>query len=168
MTSGDEVANVTCRYLQYRTLFDVPKDWMRITLNNVSINYHVPLDKAEVLVNGGTPSDIDLTALGWSVNLTLPDGDHNITIRLTDVTGTKVELSLDVKVDLYPPTGNITLEEGRWAHNSTALLIEVEANDTHTPLRMQLSRRREPHGARGSPARHGSSWGAPRGTSQYT
>ncbi|MCK5415394.1 MAG: hypothetical protein KAJ35_08430 [Thermoplasmata archaeon] len=167
LTIGDELANITARYYQYRIDLDVPKDWMKAFVNKVEIYYEAPLIKVEAFVDGGASIDCDYNATGWSANLSMDDGEHSVTVRVTDTFGEVDEVTFDIKVDLYPPTGNITIEEGRWAHNSTNVFIEVEANDTHPPLEMQLSRQPDFSGATWGPWIAQETWqmiGSPQGS----
>jgi hypothetical protein len=166
LATGDELANVTARYYQYRIDLSVPEDWMRAIVQKVAINYEVPVTSVETIADGGTPAPCDFNATDWAANLSLDDGDHTVVVRVTDALGNTDEVQFDAKVDLYPPTGNITLEEGRWAHNSTALLIEVDANDTHPPFEMQLSRQPDFAGATWGPWLARETWqllGSPQG-----
>ena len=139
LDTGDEAANMTGRYFQYRIGLDVPKDWMNAYINRVEINYEAFVERIEAFVDGGDPISVDHDATRWSTNLSLDDGDHSIIIKLTDSFGDTDDVMVEAKVDLYPPTGNITIEDGWYAHNSSWVKMDMAANDTHHPIQMQLS-----------------------------
>jgi hypothetical protein len=127
---GAELANITAQYFQYRALFKASKDWTRVQLHDVTLTYRIPV-RVVVRVDDGQWRGTDGPHTNWTVNVQLQDGDHNVTVRAIDAVGSLIEKTFKVKVDLHPPTGNITLEEGRWATNSTLIGYALSANDTH-------------------------------------
>ena len=98
------------------------------------------IESVEVSVDGGPWQTTSGDPYDWYLNVSLHDGDYDIEVRATDSTGASALKRVPVKVDLYPPTGDILIEDGRYAHNSTAIKIDVAANDTHGPIEMQMSR----------------------------
>jgi predicted GH43/DUF377 family glycosyl hydrolase len=143
----ERVANVTARYFQYKALFRAHKDWFQVRLNEVIINYTILVDKVEVNIDGGSWQSVNGSASNWYSNLSLTDGDYDVQVRVTDNVGDQVIDTIPVKVDLYLPTGNITLEQGRAATNSTTVYIDLQANDTHGPIEVQLARQPDFPGA---------------------
>ncbi|NIP35820.1 MAG: hypothetical protein GWN12_12875, partial [Thermoplasmata archaeon] len=112
LSAGTELANVTARYYQYRVDLDVPRDWMRASIQWVNISYEVPVDKIEAIIDGSAPIPVDFNFTSWWLNVSLDDGNHTVIIRITDATGSTVDIRLDPRVDLYPPRGYVLIEEG--------------------------------------------------------
>ncbi len=166
VTSGSDVAGTVARYFQYKSELRVERDWFRARLDEFNMTYTVPISSVEISVDGGPWQSTEGTFDTWSLNVSLHDGDYDILVRATDSIGDVKTETLPVKVDLFPPTGNITIEEGRYAHNSTNVLIDIEANDTHEPIQMQLSRQPDFAGASWTPLVTSEVWqllGSPEG-----
>ena len=138
---------VRARYFQYRAMFHAQRDWVRSALNESVLDLEVPIVDLMVRVDGGPWTVVNGTFDDWYLNVSLKDGDYDIEVRVRDTFDNVYYDVLPVKVDLYPPTGNITLEDGRYAHNSYQVKIDVMANDTHPPFQMQLSRQPDFAGA---------------------
>lgn len=131
---------VSARYVQYGAEFSSSRDWLRPGLDGFSLDYSYPVNHVEVSVDDGPWQEATWNATGWNATVGLRDGDYDIVVRVTDTRGTSVTETIPVQVDLYPPTGSILIEDGRYAHNSTWVKIDVAANDTHGPIEMQMSR----------------------------
>jgi hypothetical protein len=137
MNTTNQFKNVTARYFKYRASFKVPKDWMRISLKKFEMNFEAPVASVGVSVDGSPWENATWQNDSWWYNASLHDGDYNIRVRGIDSRGREVMRTVPVKVDLFPPTGNMTLEEGRWATNSTSIFYSLAAKDTHgVPLYM--------------------------------
>jgi predicted GH43/DUF377 family glycosyl hydrolase len=147
MNPWSNIWGLSARYFQYKIAFTAYADWFRVRHDNFTLSFDIPISSIEVRVDGGAWEDVNGTFAEWYRNVSLHDGDYGIGLRVTDSIGGVVVKSFPVKVDLYPPTGNITIEEGRFATNSTNVLIEMEAFDTHGPIMVQLSRRPDFQGA---------------------
>ncbi len=130
----------TGRYFQYKAEFTVPRDWMRPRLNLFRVDYLSPVKTLQVRVTtGGQWVDIPFSGNVWNATVDLTDGDYWIEVRAENTMGLTMNIPRWAKVDLYPPTGNITLEYGRWATNSTWIRYDLLANDTHGPYHYMLS-----------------------------
>jgi hypothetical protein len=147
ITASSKPVGVSALYFQYRADLWTPVDWESPSLDSFCITYNVPIMRTEVQVDGGAWESVDGDINDWYKNVSLPDGDYDITVRATDAKDATYLLVIPVKVDLYPPTGGILIEDGRYAHNSTNVKIDVAANDTHGPIQMQLSRQPDFAGA---------------------
>ena len=156
--NSTEPQGVRARYFQYRAALNVSTDNGSTSLDRFELVYSVPVETVEVNVDGAGWQAVDAGLADWWANVSLHDGDYDILVRATDLTGNQVTTTVPVKVDLYPPTGSILLEEGRWAVGSTAVLIDVTAQDTHPPIDMQLSRNPDFDGATWGPLRSGERW----------
>jgi hypothetical protein len=132
--------NVSGQYLQYKAEFKAARDWLRPGLKEFSVGYTFPITSVEISIDGGAWFDADGNLTQWYSNLSLVDGDYLVHVRATDSRGINATVGRPLKVDLYPPTGSILIEDGRYAHNSTWVKIDVAANDTHGPIEMQMSR----------------------------
>ncbi len=138
--SGTDLAGVSARYVQYKVMFRAHKDWQNgLLFEEFKLDYGLPLEKMEYSIDGSAWTETSWLNDTWSANITVHDGDYDIRIRATDQAGATKILTIPVKVDHYPPTGNITIEEGRALTNSTDVLLDLEADDTHHPIDMQIS-----------------------------
>jgi hypothetical protein len=135
-----KVDGISAQYIQYKAEFETAKDWLRPGFKEFSVGYTFPITVVEISVDGGPWQDADGNITEWYSNLSLVDGDYMVIVRATDTRGINITVGGPFFVDLYPPTGNITIEDGRYAHNSTWVKIDVEANDTHEPIEMQMAR----------------------------
>jgi hypothetical protein len=135
INGSNSILNVTAAIFQYKAIISADIDWINIRLDDVLFRYRIPLDRVEVSVDGGLWQPVNVTFLEWYaewyVNLTLRDGDYNVTVRAVDNVGTVRSEEIPVRVDLYPPTGSVILENGSWATNSAKLGFRIEGNDTH-------------------------------------
>ena len=127
------------RYFEYRAEFSVPRDWQRPALEEFTVRYSVPLKRISFNIDGGPWEVLSYDPYKWQLNLTLDDGDHTIGLKVEDNEGKTKTRALNLKVDLYPPTGNITIENGGWATNSTQLGFLIQANDTHPITELMTS-----------------------------
>jgi predicted GH43/DUF377 family glycosyl hydrolase len=140
---SSDLSGVSARYIQYKVELHANKDWQRgLEFKWFRLDYTAPIASVELNVDGGGWQSTTVPGNGtWNATVTLHDGDYDIIVKATDTLGGDATRTIPVKVDLYPPTGNITIEDGKYAHNSTWIKIDVEADDTHHPIQMQLSRR---------------------------
>ncbi len=131
---------VSARYVQYKADFKSQWDWLRPGLKAFSLNYTYPITLVETSVDGAAWKEANWSQSNWRANVSLHDGDYDVEVRVTDTRGSTATRVVPVKVDLFPPTGGILIEDGRYATNSTSIKIDVAANDTHHPIQMQLAR----------------------------
>jgi hypothetical protein len=147
LDTGDEVANVTARYFQYRIDLDVPRDWMKAYINRVEINYEAFVETIEVSVDGGPWQDATIDEWEWYLNASLHDGDYIIEVKVTDSLGDSITRTIPVKVDLYDPVLDLVLEGGRYATISSTISYTLAGEDTHGPLEQMISFRPDFMGA---------------------
>jgi len=141
------IEGVIARYIQYRADLSAYKDWFTVRLKRVTVNYTAPVDRVEVRVDDGAWQNTTLNQGEWHMNQTLTDGDHLLTIRATDSTGDEVEKVIAVRVDLFLPEGNITLEDGNSVTNSTTIAYSLMAEDTHGVPQQMISFRSDFNGS---------------------
>jgi hypothetical protein len=156
--NSTEPLGVNARYYQYRAVLNVSQGGTGSSLQRLRLDFNIPVVRVEVSVDGAAYQTVQGTPQDWWANVSLRDGDYNVIVRATDARGAYVSTTVPVRVDLYPPTGSILIEEGRWATNSTAVLIETYAQDTHGPFEMQLSRDPNFQGATWGPLRTSDRW----------
>lgn len=138
--SGFNYAGVTAKYFQYRADFIALRDWFRVSLDEVTLDYTVNVQDVKVRVGSlGNWLPTNGTPLSWWVNVSLPDGDYVLSICATDTTGQRFLKNMNIRVDLYPPSGNIVIEGGLVATNSTTLDYALSAADTHGVAEMMVS-----------------------------
>ncbi|MCK5252954.1 MAG: hypothetical protein KAQ96_08385, partial [Thermoplasmata archaeon] len=147
MDAMDDLEGLSATYFQYKVEFQAYQDWFRLRFGNFSLSYDVPITSVDISVDGDPWEPVMGTFGNWWLDLSLHDGDYYIRVRVIDSAGDQVVRTIPIKVDLYPPTGGILIEDGRYAHNSTRVKIDVAANDTHGPIEMQLSRQPDFAGA---------------------
>jgi predicted GH43/DUF377 family glycosyl hydrolase len=129
--------NVTARHFQFMAKYRSPEDWFRIGLLHFDVKVQAMIADVKVKVGGGPWQEAEVDYHTWFANLTLPDGDHVVTVNATDSFGHSIQRTLPVRVDLYPPEGLIVLEGGNLTTRSRFINYSLEANDTHgVPLCM--------------------------------
>ncbi len=128
--SAEDIIGLTGTYFQYRVDLHSAIDWAYLIIDELIFEY-VTVDSVEVRVDNGTWQPVEGTFAEWYINLTLEEGDHLVEVRMTDSLGEETIENLTVKVDLFVPTGSITLDEGATITNSTSLRIDFDTNDTH-------------------------------------
>jgi hypothetical protein len=133
---GSTPRGVTAQFVRYKADFHVERDWMRLGLERFRINYEILLLKVETRVEEGSWHVANVTDSNWYSNQSLQDGDYKIVVRATDSYGEEYE-TIPVKVDLFPPNGSITLEDGKDIVSSTTLSYALAGEDTHSvPFQM--------------------------------
>ena len=132
-------SGVKGKFFQYMVGFAAYKDWFKVRLLDATFDYTVPVETVAVRVDVGNWIPVNGTPALWSINLNLTDGDYNVYVCATDVSGKQAMRTLPFRVDFYRPTGNITLEGGANATNSTTLRYRTAATDTHGVVDMQVS-----------------------------
>ena len=145
--NSTEPLGVQAQYFQYSVTLNVTSDSSESSLDRFKLEYSNPVTEVEVSIDGGAYQAVKGTLPDWWANVSLHDGDYDISLRVTDSTGSRVTIVEPVKVDLYPPTGSILIEQGEWAVGSTTVNIALTASDTHGPFEMQLSRQPDFPGA---------------------
>ncbi len=130
---------ITARYFQYRAEFNTSWDWVTPSLERFLFTYFAPCTSIQVSVAGAPLQNITYSDGAWGVNVDLEDGDYDITLKAWDSTGYSRTIDIPVKVDLFPPTGNITLADGKSAINRTDIDFELQANDTHEVTNYRIS-----------------------------
>ena len=143
----DDLEGLSATYFQYKVEFQAYQDWFRLRFDDFSLSYDVPITSVDISVDGSPWESVMGDFGNWWLDLSLHDGDYHIWVRVNDSAGDQVVRTIPVKVDLFPPTGIITIEDGRFAHNSSWIKIDIAANDTHHPIQMQLSRQPDFSGA---------------------
>lgn len=131
--------NPLARYLKYKVEFNSTKDWMRSRLDKFEIRYYIAADTLKVMVGNGPWMDVTIDEFNWSVTLNLTDGDYDIILKGTDTVMNEEQMIIPVKVDLFPPTGNLTLNYGKPVINNTEIGFTLQANDTHEVTHYKIS-----------------------------
>jgi len=144
---SDDLEGLSATFYQYKVEFQAYQDWFRLRFDNLSLSYDVPITSVDISIDGAKWEPTRGTFGNWWLDLSLHDGDYDIRVRVNDSVGGQFVRTIPVKVDLYPPTGEVLIEDGRYAHNSSWIKIDIEANDTHHPIQMQLSRQPDFAGA---------------------
>jgi len=127
------------QFFQYMASFASYKDWLRPRFNDATFDYTVLVKEVAVSVGFGNWVPVNGTPAMWTINLNLTDGDFDLYICATDAVGKQAQRIIPIRVDLYRPTGNITLEGGASATNSTTLRYATAATDTHGISSMMVS-----------------------------
>ncbi len=127
------------QFFQYMATFVAFRDWFRVRLDEATFDYTIPVGSVAVKVDTGKWIPVNGTPAMWSINLNLTDGDYNVYVCATDVSGKSYLRTMPFRVDFLRPTGNITLEGGADATNSTALRYAAAAADTHGVVDMLIS-----------------------------
>ncbi len=140
VTNGSELHNVTAIYVWYRAKMHVDVDWIEVNLLDVMLGHNTIVMSVDISVDDGPWQPVNGSFDDWFLNVSLHDGDYDIVVRSNTSLRQSYLVTVPVKVDLYPPTGSILIEDGAFATNSTNVKIDVAANDTHTPIEMQLAR----------------------------
>jgi hypothetical protein len=136
---SNEPIGTTARYLRYKVEFNATKDWMRSRLNLFKVEYYSPVATLQVKVGNGPWENVSFDNGTWNITVDLTDGDYNIVVKGTDTILNEKQHIIPVKVDLFPPTGNITLNDGKSVTNKTEIGFELQANDTHEVTRYRIS-----------------------------
>ena len=127
------------KFFQYKASFISFRDWLRPKFNDATFDYTVLVQSVAVSIGAGNWVTVNGTPALWSINLNLTDGDFDLFICATDASGKQVIRTLPIRVDLYRPVGNITLDGGANATNSTLLRYAAAATDTHGVVDMMVS-----------------------------
>ncbi len=122
--------NITAKHFQFKAVFSAPEDWYRIGLRFFEIKVQAFVANVSVRVDDGPWKDTGWNNTNWWVDLKIEDGDHNITVMAKDLFGNEVNQTLPVKVDLYPPTGEIVIEGEANYTSSLELEYSLTANDS--------------------------------------
>lgn len=138
--NGSDLKNITARYIWYKAEMRADVDWIRVSLLDVLFNLNTMVVSVDISVDNGPWQPVNGSFDDWYLDVSLKDGDYDIVVRSNNTYNQTHLETLPVQVDLYPPTGSILIEDGAFATNSTNVKIDVAANDTHTPIEMQLSR----------------------------
>lgn len=138
--SNSNYAGVTAKYFRYRADFIALRDWFRVSLDEVTLDYTINIQDVKVRVGAaGNWLPTNGTPMSWWVNVSLDDGDFVLSICATDTTGQRFLKNIPIRVDLYPPSGSVIIEGGLLATNETTLDYALSATDTHGVAEMMVS-----------------------------
>jgi predicted GH43/DUF377 family glycosyl hydrolase len=139
LDKGNDPLRVAGSHFQYKVEFNANMDWMRSRFYYFRFDYISPISSLMVKVADGQWKDIPFEPPYWSTTVNLSDGDYTITIWAQDSIGNEDQSIIPVKVDLFPPTGNISLSNASRVTYSSHLFYTLRAIDTHKVTHYRIS-----------------------------
>jgi hypothetical protein len=108
-----------------------------ISLSWSFIEQHSGIEGVEILLEG--LSFVDIEAYATSTVLTLPDGEHNITLRVVDVAGNSASLTARARIDTSIPNCHLGIGSGNWVSSIPEFEAWVTSNGGSSPISWNLT-----------------------------